>query len=106
MSNSLLHLNDSAKELKISLVENEEIHFIQLDDLDELKNWYFISCSILNSTNSMIRMGLVQEVSAKWGAVQMSMLEQEIASMRDQVDQLSEICDTGDPNPKIQKVNT
>ena len=91
--------------LKLSLVEDDEIHYLRHADAEELKIWYFCSTIILltlikNST----RMGFLKEVSARWGAVQKTDLEHEIAAMRKQLGQLWEMCIDGITPPKIQKV--
>lgn len=52
----------------------------------------------------MIRMGFLKEVSARWGAVQKTDLEHELAAMRKQLGQLWEMCTDGATPPKIQKV--
>jgi hypothetical protein len=51
-------------------------------------------------------MSFLQEVSARWGAIQKTTLEHEIAGMRKHIGQLWEISIDGTTPPKILKVNT
>ena len=106
ISNAFVFLNENNKQLKLSLVEDDEIHYLRHAEVEELKKWYiFLKIHSFNNLEiKMIRMGFLKEVSTRWGAVQKTDLEHELAAMRKQLGQLWEMCTDGTTPPKIQKV--
>ncbi|KAJ3303496.1 hypothetical protein HDV03_003773 [Kappamyces sp. JEL0829] len=87
LANALPFLNETKFTLKVMLLEDEEVHNFKFADLDRAKEW----------TDT------INEVSYRWGLVQKSEMEHEIASMRKQLGQLWELCTDATVPPKIQK---
>eukprot|EP00842_Homolaphlyctis_polyrhiza_P000756 jgi/Hompol1/1681/HPOL_005683-RA len=74
------------KQLKLRLIEDGQTHFFEGAEADLLQ-WKLV----------------IDEVSLKWGAVQKTKLEHEVAYLRKQLGLLWEMCENGEVPPKVQK---
>lgn len=96
ISNAFVSLEESLQRLKLTLVEDKDVYYLKgntdtqsqttSESEAELEDWY---CCLL-------------EMSLRWGSVQKTDLEYEVAATRKKVGELWEL--QGEKNIKVQKV--
>jgi hypothetical protein len=98
LSNAYPILNESNSTIKILLLEDEKIHFINCQDSNQLMQWY------RPIYRSLCRYHAINEVAYRWGLKQKSEMEYTFASKRKLIGQLWELCTDGVIPPSVQKV--
>jgi hypothetical protein len=88
IANCLVSVDDSRKLLTLMLLEEGQVEKFECDNSEELDHW----CKVIG------------HMSYRWGLVQKTETEHEIASMRKQLGQLWDLCVDGIVPTKIQKV--
>jgi hypothetical protein len=88
IANCLVKAEESKRILTVMLLEEDQVEIFECDDVNELQSWFKV----------------ISHVSYRWGLVQKTEMEHEIASMRKQLGQLWDLCVDGIVPTKVQKV--